>query len=73
MAIGQTLYIDQVSDLPPFGARLARLLEHRATSAIVLAETAGVPAAQLDAVLAGGEPDDSLPECGPVLRPSGRG
>lgn len=53
-------YIDQMSDLSAFGARLARLLEHRATPASAVAKAAGVPAVQLDAVLTGGEPDDPL-------------
>ncbi|GAA1553061.1 hypothetical protein GCM10009827_087200 [Dactylosporangium maewongense] len=45
-------------DLPLFGARLARLLEHRDVPAAGLTEAAGVPITQVDAVLAGAEPDD---------------
>ncbi|MEV4508183.1 hypothetical protein AB0K00_04405 [Dactylosporangium sp. NPDC049525] len=43
-----------------FGTRLARLLDYRGTPAAGLAGAAGVPAGRLDAVLAGGEPDDAL-------------
>ncbi|MFC3743735.1 hypothetical protein [Paractinoplanes deccanensis] len=43
--------------LLPFGARLARLLEHRAMSATALAQAAGIPAGRLDAVLASGQHD----------------
>ncbi|WP_204007098.1 hypothetical protein [Virgisporangium aurantiacum] len=49
-----------MTDLPPFGARLARLLEHRGLRAAGLAEAAGVLLARIDAVLGGGVPDDPL-------------
>jgi hypothetical protein len=55
-----SVYRGGVSDLQPFGARLARLLEYRRTPAVGLAEAAGVPAGQVDAVLAGAEPGDPL-------------
>ncbi|MET0424536.1 MAG: hypothetical protein ABW046_11705 [Actinoplanes sp.] len=49
-----------MTDLLPFGERLRRLLDYRATPATALAGAAGVPVAELDAVLAGGRPDDLL-------------
>jgi hypothetical protein len=49
-----------VTDLLPFGDRLGRLLEHRATPASALAEAAGVPSADLGHVLAGADPSDEL-------------
>ncbi|MBU2666230.1 hypothetical protein KOI35_22265 [Actinoplanes bogorensis] len=49
-----------MTSMPVFGTRLARLLEHRATSAADLAQSAGIPAERLDAVLGGADPDEPL-------------
>ncbi|MFC7482798.1 hypothetical protein ACFQX7_26305 [Luedemannella flava] len=49
-----------MSETPSFGVRLGRLLDRRGTSAASLAVATDVPAANLDAVLAGEDPGPAL-------------